>query len=1018
MADKIYTFKIGIEDRGQVAEEILRVDESLKKLNKTRKDAKAQLDKNKITQKEYAEILKKTKLKETELRTSKVQLAKADRNLAQQALGTKGSMERLRLETSLLIKEANKLNLATATGRKRFAELQKQVDKNKGSIRNFDRSMSGSKSLVGEYGRGIVSSFKSMAAGLVGFAAIIRVIKDLTQVTGGFDTATAKLASVTLQTREEIEDLTEQAKLLGATTIFTAKQVTELQIALAKLGFTAEEIQNSTAAVVDFATATGSDLGAAAKTAGIAVRAFGLDALESGYAVASLAIGTTKSALAFEDYETILGTVGPVAKAYGFTLEDTIALTGRLRDAGFDASKAATATRNILLNLADANGALAQKLGGSAGTLDELVQGLITLNENGIGLNETLELTDKRSVAAFSQFLEGAASVGELKDQVTDTRDELELMVDLQLDSYAGDVKALSSAWQGLILSMKASGALRGGIELLKNAILQVQNLDLAIRKFHKQTDDQLSRSFDLLGALTNKQGEHFDEMLEFFDAMSDEKLASRGIDQMAKDFALIRKVNKKEGEALANEYLARRKKATEDEAELQRIRNERIAADEEEVELKRLSDKAHNEEVAAEKRTRKAIAAKKREEEEIAKIEKQAQDKHDREVLQYTKKLEGDLLKLKATSASKIQTIEAQNAMGRIALMKQTLSAINAEEALSEEEKQDQLQRSMDQQELIRQAEYAQETVARSIRIEAIKTEQAGLAASLLELQSRLSKGDITKAFFDTQKEVIDASMENLGTAQTELETQQTLAAEQLENGLTAIKKKGATDRTAIEKTAQQEVLDTIAQSLQMASQINQAFTDLFETQKQKELSAVGDNAEAREAIEKKYAKKQQLSAITQAIINVALGVTKALSSLLPPFSYITAGITAAAGAIQIASIKNQKFAGGGVVQSGNEVPGMPRNGDNTLVGVKPGEVILNKGQQLALGGSDIFKRIGVPGFASGGVIGAPDPSVAGLSGGMDMLGLLNAQRVILNINELHDAEGELDIINETSEV
>ena len=45
----------------------------------------------------------------------------------------------------------------------------------------------------------------------------------------------------------------------------------------------------------------------------------------------------------------------------------------------------------------------------------------------------------------------------------------------------------------------------------------------------------------------------------------------------------------------------------------------------------------------------------------------------------------------------------------------------------------------------------------------------------------------------------------------------------------------------------------------------------------------------------------------IAMAIINVAEGVTKALSALPPPFNLVLAAITAAAGAIQIALIRSQ---------------------------------------------------------------------------------------------------------------
>jgi TP901 family phage tail tape measure protein len=420
----------------------------------------------------------------------------------------------------------------------------------------------------------------------------VQAIRGAFKVVSEFDGAVANLAAISGKTREEIKALTKEARELGGTTKFTATQVTSLQIELAKLGFTVNEISASTPAILDFAAATGADLAAAAKTAGVAVRAFGLGANETGDAVSTLAVATTKSALAFEDFDTILSTAGAVAKTFGFTLEDVVALTGKLRDAGFDASKSGTALRNILLNLADANGALAQELGGSVSNFDELIEALIKLDAEGIDLASTLELTDKRSVAAFNQFLSGAGAAKELRDGISDVNDQLEEMVETQLDALPGDIDLLKSAWQELLLTMDSDGPLRFVIQFLTNAVLQVSNLRLALRKFHKQSREELERSFNLLGALTNKQGEHFDEMIEFFDKMTDEQLLTRGIDQMAKDFALIRRVNQKEGRALAEEYLRRREETAAREIEIEKDKQARILGDAEAQEKRRIGKK------------------------------------------------------------------------------------------------------------------------------------------------------------------------------------------------------------------------------------------------------------------------------------------------------------------------------------------------------------------------------------------------------------------------------------------
>lgn len=89
---------------------------------------------------------------------------------------------------------------------------------------------------------------------------------------------------------------------------------------------------------------------------------------------------------------------------------------------------------------------------------------------------------------------------------------------------------------------------------------------------------------------------------------------------------------------------------------------------------------------------------------------------------------------------------------------------------------------------------------------------------------------------------------------------------------------------------------------------------------------------AAKKKEIDKKIAKQNQTVAIVQAVINTALGVTQALSSAPPPYNFILAALTAAAGAVQIATIKSQAFAEGGVVTKPTmglvgEYPGAYRN-------------------------------------------------------------------------------------------
>ena len=314
------------------------------------------------------------------------------------------------------------------------------------------------------------------------------------QIVGGFRNAigtiiefekkNSTLAAVLGTTKKSIKDLTDDARRLGSTTSYTAAQVTELQIELAKLGFFKEDIKAMTPSVLKFAKAVDTDLASAATLAGATLRIFNLDAEDTERAVSTMTMGCNASALSFEYLNTAMAIVGPVANSFGFTIEETTALLGALSNSGFDASSAATATRNILLNLADSSGKLALALGGPVDNLEGLVNGLKKLNSEGIDLNKALDLTDKRSVAAFNTFLNGADTVLSLRDAVTGAEEEFNAMAEEMGDNVQGSLNTLSSTIEGVVLRFyESKGILRDLIDLVT---LMVEGVGGMIDMFNK----------------------------------------------------------------------------------------------------------------------------------------------------------------------------------------------------------------------------------------------------------------------------------------------------------------------------------------------------------------------------------------------------------------------------------------------------------------------------------------------------------------------------------------------------
>lgn len=325
---------------------------------------------------------------------------------------------------------------------------------------------------------GVGSMIKGMVgaqAVISGFQKLIGLFKSGVQSIIDFEAANSKLAAILGTTSNNMKDLSTDAQRLGAATKYTASEATNLQIELAKLGFTRKEILQSTEGILKFAQATGADLPEAAALAGAALRMFDAETRETERYVSAMAVATSRSALSFSYLATALPIVGPVAKAFNFTIEDTLALVGKLADAGFDASMSATATRNILLNLADGSGELAKALGRPVKTLPELVSGLQELKEKGIDLNTTLELTDKRSVAAFNAFLTSSDKIVPLRDQITGATGELNDMAETMGGNVQGAIAGLSSAWEAFMLSFYDSkGTMKDVLDFFAKGLREV----------------------------------------------------------------------------------------------------------------------------------------------------------------------------------------------------------------------------------------------------------------------------------------------------------------------------------------------------------------------------------------------------------------------------------------------------------------------------------------------------------------------------------------------------------------
>lgn len=119
---------------------------------------------------------------------------------------------------------------------------------------------------------------------------------------------------------------------------------------------------------------------------------------------------------------------------------------------------------------------------------------------------------------------------------------------------------------------------------------------------------------------------------------------------------------------------------------------------------------------------------------------------------------------------------------------------------------------------------------------------------------------------------------------------------------------------KLALDEAEKERKMSNLQMGLDFAQQALGALAGFQEAAMNKELESAGDNEAKKDEIRRKYAKKQKSMAIIMAVINGAQAIIKGFADLGPIGGAISAVLIAATTAAQIATIKSQPLAEGGL--------------------------------------------------------------------------------------------------------
>lgn len=356
-----------------------------------------------------------------------------------------GAYKQLTLQLDLARTKLKDMGAASGTTSRQFRDQQKVVDSLDKRIKALDASAGQFTRNVGNYAgtfQAAASSLRNLlgAFGIVtGIQAFANLLKDVVKITQDFEYKNSTLQAVLGETKKGIKDLTDQQRLYGETTLYSAMQVADLQIIYSKLGLTTQQIKNATEATLDLATATGEDLAKSADVVGTVLSAFGIEASETTRVVDVMTGAFNKTSLGISNFFEAIKYVAPIAKANNISLEETTAMLGVLADAGIRGSMAGTSLRKIFSDLDKGTGTLAEKLK--------------ALSKTGYGSADAMDDVGRTAYAALTVLVNQTEKTDGLNTALQNVNGTAKETAEIMADNLAGDAAKAANAFEALVLT-------------------------------------------------------------------------------------------------------------------------------------------------------------------------------------------------------------------------------------------------------------------------------------------------------------------------------------------------------------------------------------------------------------------------------------------------------------------------------------------------------------------------------------------------------------------------------------
>lgn len=348
---------------------------------------------------------------------------------------------------------------------------------------------------LNKIGNSITNVGKSLTLGVT--APIVGIGTASLKSTMDFDKSMSKVQALSGATGEQLILLKDKATELGATTAFSASQVSEAMQYMALAGWKTNDILEGTAGILAAASASGEDLAKVSDIITDGLSAFGLEASKANHFADVLSTTATNANTTIGMMGEAFTYAGSVAGALGYSVEDTALAIGIMANSGIKASQAGTALRTMLTELSGTLEITGKNLGtyviqtsNADGTMKPFRETLESLKYAFSQLSEAERasmaesLVGKNAMAGLLAIMNTSdEAFNSLATAIDNSTGSAERMSDVMLDNLAGQLTIIMSGVESLALAI--------GERLTPYARKLADSIQNVVTTFNNMSDEQ-----------------------------------------------------------------------------------------------------------------------------------------------------------------------------------------------------------------------------------------------------------------------------------------------------------------------------------------------------------------------------------------------------------------------------------------------------------------------------------------------------------------------------------------------